>query len=167
MRQGFGKGPQRWRTTIARWTAVILTPPAYHWILRHEAFIRRQGRPLSRPERAATRDIGLLDAGRVRILAVARIPLPADRLRKRIARFSRVVLADPVALTAGYGIYLCDGVQNDRAVLRHELVHVHQYERLGRRLFLRQYVRDCLAIGYLDAPLEKEARRLSVIGGRD
>jgi hypothetical protein len=47
-------------------------------------------------------------------------------------------------------------------VLRHELVHVLQYERLGRRAFLQQYIHDGLLRGYFDSPLEAEARRLSI-----
>ncbi len=163
----FRSRPQRLRQAMARMTAAILAPSVHQWIIRHEAEIRRQGRPLTRAERERASDIGLSDLGRVRIMVVARIPLPAGWLRRRIAWFSRAVLADPVALTAGHGIYLCRGVENDSMVLRHELVHVRQYERLGRRAFLQQYIRDCLIKGYLASPLEKEARRLSVSGDGD
>jgi hypothetical protein len=72
-----------------------------------------------------------------------------------------VVLADPVALTAGRGIYLQAAIADDPVVIRHELVHVRQYERLGRQLFLKRYIRECLVEGYVGAPLEKEARYLS------
>lgn len=155
------------RAAAARLAAAILMPLVHRWILRHERKIRRKGRPLTRAERAGARDIGLTDSGRVRILVVDRIPLPAGWLRRRIARFSPVVLADPVALTAGHGIYLCRSRQEQRVVLRHELAHVRQYERLGQRAFLRRYIRDCLLEGYHDSPLEREARRLSVGAGRD
>jgi hypothetical protein len=37
-------------------------------------------------------------------------------------------------------------------------VHTAQYERLGGiEPFLRQYLRECLTIGYPEAPLEQEA----------
>ncbi len=159
--------PPNWRAAAARLAAVILTPPVHHWIQRQEERIRREGRPLTRAEFASARNIGLKDSGRVRILVVAHIPLPAGWLLKGIARFSRVALADPVALTAGHGIFLCSAVAADPVVVRHELVHVHQYERLGRRAFLQQYIRDCLVDGYRDSALEKEARRLSIRAGRD
>lgn len=159
--------PRYVRAAAARLAAAILTPSVHRWILRQEERIRRQGRPLTRAELALARAVGLKDSGRVRILVVARIPLPFGWLQQRIARFSGVVLANPVALTAGHGIYICRSHQDQRVVVRHELVHVHQYERLGRRAFLLQYIRDCLLEGYRDSALEKEARRLSVSAGRD
>ena len=156
--------PQRLRRAFAQLTAKMLTPLVHRWILRQEAIIRRQGRPLSRAEMESARGIAISDPARVRIQTVAHIPLPAGWLLKGIARFSRVALADPVALTAGYGIYLCRGLEDDPVVMRHELAHVRQYERLGRRAFLQKYIRDCLVEGYAASPLEKEARRISTCG---
>ena len=49
-----------------------------------------------------------------------------------------------------------------RALIAHELVHVMQYERFGGILpFLRQYLSECLTIGYPEALLEQEAITLS------
>ena len=40
----------------------------------------------------------------------------------------------------------------------HELVHTSQYERLGGfEAFLKQYLYECITIGYPAAPLEQEA----------
>ncbi len=152
---------RRLRRVLAQMTANLLTPLVDHWVRRQEAIIRRKGRPLSRAERKRARSIALSDPARIRIQTVARIPVPGGRLLKGIARFSRVALADPVALTAGHGIYLCRAIAADPVVVQHELVHVHQYERLGRRAFLKQYIRDCLVEGYAASPLEIEARRIS------
>ena len=45
----------------------------------------------------------------------------------------------------------------------HELVHTAQYERMNGILgFLRNYLRDCLRNGYINAEMECEARDLSV-----
>lgn len=153
--------PRRLRGAVAQLIANLLTPPVYRWLRRQEALIRRQGRPLRGAEIELARQIGLSEPANVRILSVARIPLPAGWLLKGIARFSGVVLADPVALTAGAGIYLMAGLEDDPVVIGHELVHVRQYERLGRLAFLRRYIRDCLLEGYFGAALEKEARRVS------
>ena len=149
------------RRLVATLAARLLTPLAHFWVLQQEEGILRDGRSLSRAELKYAGNIGISDPCRVRIQTVARIPLPAGWLLKRMARYSRVVLAEPVALTAGYGIYLCRGVEADAMVIRHELVHVGQFERLGRHGFLQQYFRDCLVDGYAASPLEKEARRLS------
>lgn len=150
---------RRLRRTAARAIVNLLLPPAYRWIVQQEAAIRRRGRPLNAAEVDCARAIGLADPARVRILCVSRIPLPAGWLLKAVARFSRVVLAEPDALTAGRGIYVCEGRDGDRALMRHELVHVRQYERLGRRVFLKQYIHDCIVDGYEGSPLEMEARR--------
>lgn len=152
---------RRLRQAAAQLTAKFLTPFVHGWVLRQEAIIRRQGRPLDGSEIAFARLIGVAETDSVRILTIARIPLPAGWLLKGLARFSRVVLADPVALTAGFGIYLQADLKDDLVVIRHELVHVRQYERLGRKVFLKRYIWDCLVEGYAGAPLEKEARRLS------
>jgi len=46
----------------------------------------------------------------------------------------------------------------DRFLVAHELVHTAQYERCGSiAAFLRQYLHECLSIGYPDAPMEQEA----------
>ena len=155
--------PGRVRWVAAQIVASFFTPLVHRWLLRQEAFISRQGRPLTAAETNSARRIGLNDPARVRIQTVDRIPQPGGWLLKVIARFSRVALADPVALTAGHGIYLKAELENDPVVIRHELAHVGQYERLGRRAFLQQYIRDCLAAGYTASPLEVEARRLSAV----
>ena len=46
-------------------------------------------------------------------------------------------------------------------MIAHELVHVAQYERLGGiEPFLRQYLRECLTVGYDESALENEARSI-------
>lgn len=139
------------RAAAAQAVAGLMVPAAHGWLRRQEDVIRREGRPLNEDERAFGRRIGLRHADRVRILTVARIPLPAYGLLKRIGRFSRAILADPVALTAGYGIYCRRSIADAQEVLCHELVHVRQFERLGRRVFLKRYIRDCLVDGYTGA----------------
>jgi len=43
----------------------------------------------------------------------------------------------------------------------HELVHTLQYERFGGfPQFLKQYLHECITVGYPEAPLEQEARRI-------
>jgi hypothetical protein len=47
-------------------------------------------------------------------------------------------------------------------LIAHELVHAAQYERLGGILpFLRQYLVECLTIGYANAPMELEAAEMA------
>ncbi len=57
-----------------------------------------------------------------------------------------------------YGIYLRSDHWNHRSTIVHECVHTAQYERLGGFLpFLRQYLQECVTIGYPAAPMEQEA----------
>jgi len=57
-----------------------------------------------------------------------------------------------------YGIFIRLDCWRDRALIAHELVHTAQYERLGGILpFLRQYLFECVTIGYPEAPMEQEA----------
>jgi hypothetical protein len=50
-----------------------------------------------------------------------------------------------------------------RAMIVHELGHTAQYERLGGGFepFLRQYLFECLTIGYPEAPMEQEVIALT------
>jgi hypothetical protein len=61
-------------------------------------------------------------------------------------------------LALRYGIFVRSDCWGERALVAHELAHTAQYERLGGiRPFLRQYLMECLTIGYPAAPLEQEA----------
>ena len=50
---------------------------------------------------------------------------------------------------------------DQRRLVVHELAHTMPYERLGSiEAFLRQYLHECLTIGYPEAPMEQEAKRI-------
>lgn len=57
-----------------------------------------------------------------------------------------------------YGIFIRKEYWRDPYLLAHECVHTAQYERLGGfSNFLKAYLRECLEIGYPEAPMEQEA----------
>jgi hypothetical protein len=57
-----------------------------------------------------------------------------------------------------YGIFIRSDCRGNRALVVHELAHTAQYERLGGfEPFLRQYLFECLTIGYPEAPIEQDA----------
>ncbi len=57
-----------------------------------------------------------------------------------------------------YGIFIRSDCWGEHGLVAHELAHTAQYERLGGiRPFLRQYLLECLTIGYPAAPMEQEA----------
>ena len=52
-------------------------------------------------------------------------------------------------LTLRYGIFIRADCRGHRALVVHELGHTLQYERLGGfDAFLRQYLSECITIGY-------------------
>ena len=92
----------------------------------------------------------------IRVMEVKSIPLPAPRPLVKLASRWGLPLFEPAGMTLGRGIYVLEG---HARVLRHELVHVAQFQRLGGiEPFMRCYLAECLTHGYHDAPLEAEAR---------
>lgn len=149
------------RKTLAFLAALLGAVPAALWIVRHEALILRCGRPLRERERAFAREIGIRDPGEVRIRVVPRLPSPMGGLFAPLENLFGFRLSRAAGVTLGYGIYVA-AEHEDFALVAHELVHVRQYEALGGPLpFICRYFHQCLAVGYLEAPLEVEARRLS------
>ena len=66
-----------------------------------------------------------------------------------------------LAIPVGFWVFTVDALEHDRGLLAHEFVHVAQYERFQMFGFMRRYIFQCLADGYLEAPMEIEARELS------
>src|SRR5689334_920513 len=123
-------------------TAALL-PGVCAWVRAREAEILCAGVPLSEVWLGDARRAGVLNPERVRVLAVERVPMPLTPLLRRAAEYFRLASPHTAGMTLRYGIYLrCDCVNNSR-LLRHELMHVAQYERLGSiKSFLRAYLRE-------------------------
>lgn len=149
---------RRW---LSRGAAVVAAVPAALWIMRHERLIRRGGRPLRKKEAALARALGIRRCEDVRIMAVPRIPSPLGGRLAPLERLFGFQLSSAAGVALGYGIYLSEE-RASAALMAHELVHVRQYEDLGGPLpFIHQYFYECGVLGYLNAPLEVEARHLS------
>jgi len=64
-------------------------------------------------------------------------------------------------LTLRYGIFIRADCWGQRRVVVHELTHTAQYERFGGiEPFLREYLQECVTVGYPGAPMEQEAKRI-------
>jgi hypothetical protein len=86
------------------------------------------------------------------------VPAPTDLALKAAAAAIQFLTPATRGLTLGYGIFIRSDCWGDRQLVAHELVHTMQYERLGGvEPFLRQYLFECLTIGYPAAPMEQEA----------
>ena len=97
-----------------------------------------------------------MDAEGVRVLELRPIPLPVPRWLLDMGRRLGFPFFAPGGMALGRGIYLLPG---NRASLRHELVHVMQYQRAGGiRPFMHRYLVECMTEGYMESVLEAEAR---------
>ncbi len=133
-----------------------IAPATARWAADQERHILAEGQPLNHEALAFALELEITEPESIRVLEVKSVPLPAPRPLVKLATRWGIPVFEPAGMALGRGIYLLDGHSR---ILRHELVHVAQYERLGGiEPFMRQYLTECLVHGYLDSPLEVEAR---------
>ena len=144
------------RTMCCHVAAALLAPAAALWSRMRERKILPDGRPLADDLAAFARDIGIREPEGIRVELVNRVPLPLPGFLIPWAKRLEIPVSEPAGMALGWGIA---AISEDPALLRHELVHVLQYQRLGGHLgFMRLYLFECLFHGYFAAPLEVEAR---------
>lgn len=135
-----------------------LIPLAARWAEALERRILREGVPLSAEETADARTLGVREPERVRLLCLANVPAPDDVTLRAAAASVQFLTPATRGLALRYGIFVRADCWRERRLIAHELAHTEQYERLGGiEPFLRQYLRECLTIGYPAAPMEQEA----------
>jgi hypothetical protein len=135
-----------------------LLPLACAWVEQQEQIILRDGVPLTPAQLTDARKIGVVHPEKVRLLAVPTVPRPEHPTLRAAADATQLISPYTAGLTLRYGIFIRVDCWGDRRLVFHELVHTAQYERLGGvQSFLRQYLFECLTIGYPAAPLEQEA----------
>ena len=135
-----------------------LLPLAAAWAEEQEARILANGVALSGTQMADAQWIGVAHPERVRLLAVPSVPRPRHPILEAGCEATGLLGSRTLGLTLRYGIFVREDFTGDRFLIAHELVHTSQYERLGGiSEFLRQYLHECLTIGYPEAPMEQEA----------
>lgn len=134
-----------------------LLPRALAWYVAVEAELLPQGRALSASELEAARGLGVANPERVRVVVLEQFPMPGDP--ELLAEAKRYGLDSRFAggRTNGYLVMLKPSFKENAVVLRHELVHVAQHERMGPEAYLRRYLVELEMMGYARAPLELEA----------
>jgi hypothetical protein len=143
-------------TLIAQFERLL--PLASTWVAAVEARILREGVPLSEAGLADAAALGVGEPERVRLLALVRVPIPSDLTLRTAAAAIRFLTPTTCGLALRYGIFVRNDYWGDRRLVAHELAHTAQYERLGGiEPFLRQYLYECLTVGYPEAPMEQEA----------
>jgi hypothetical protein len=136
----------------------VLLPLAVGWASKQEHRILQHGVPLTRAEIEDAEAVGVVYPGKVRLLPVKVVPWPGAGVLRAACKAVNFLTTTTRGLTLGYGIFIREDCWRERALIAHELVHTAQYERLGGTApFLRQYLTECLTVGYNDSPLEKEA----------
>ena len=126
-----------------------LLPLAAKWAAAVEKRILREGVPLSEQGLADARAVGVREPERVRLLALPCVPVPTDLTLKTAVAAIQFLTPATRGLALRYGIFVRSDCWGERRLVAHELVHTAQYERLGGiRPFLRQYLTECLTIGY-------------------
>ncbi|MEM7392177.1 MAG: hypothetical protein AAF492_07485 [Verrucomicrobiota bacterium] len=135
-----------------------LLPHASKWAAEKEAEILERGVPLTEQELADAAKIPVQSPEKVRLLKLDRVPTPKHLALKAAVKSTGLLGPGTSGLTLRYGIYIRSDCWGDRRLVIHELVHTAQYERLGSiEAFLRQYLHECLTVGYHASPLEQEA----------
>ena len=139
----------------------MLLPPACAWVEAQERTVLRSGVPLNEAQLADARRVGVAQPERVRLLRVPEIPAPSHPVLAAAAAATGLISPFTIGLTLRYGICVLAEAWGQRRLIVHELAHTMQYERLGSiEAFLRQYLHECITIGYPEAPMEQEARRI-------
>jgi hypothetical protein len=155
------------KTLLAQFDRLL--PLAARWTEALEARILREGVLLSEEEMANARALGVRQPERVRLLCLASVPTPDDLTLRAAAAAVQFLTPATRGLALRYGIFVRADCWRERTLIAHELAHTEQYERLGGiEPFLRQYLGECLTVGYPAAPMEQEAiaavNRLGVRG---
>ncbi|MGB1259474.1 MAG: hypothetical protein ACPG6P_05490 [Akkermansiaceae bacterium] len=135
--------------------------PAACWAAYHERRITAMGEPLLDNQRSDAKHLGVERADDVYLCLVDEVPNPLLKipwLSEALEKCLDVHVMSPAGITLGHGIYVTQ-VAYSKRLIRHELVHVNQYERSGSiRAFMVEYLYQCLMYGYYAAPWEEEAR---------
>jgi hypothetical protein len=81
---------------------------------------------------------------------------------KAAVEATQYISSTTIGISLRYGIFLQNNFSNDRCTIVHELVHTMQCERFGGFYpFLKEYLWECISIGYPQAPLEQEALKIA------
>ena len=145
-------------TRIPEAALAELHPLVSAWVEDQERLILEQGLPLTEAELRIAAAAGVLHPERVRLLAVAKTPLPEEKTLRRAVQAFGFVSEMTDGLTAGYGFFVRKSRLHDPTLVAHELAHVAQYERYGGvHGFLAKYLAVINEYGYDAAPLELKA----------
>ena len=136
-----------------------LLPRAADWVASLETAALRSGEELNETELGFARRIGIAAPERIRLMKVESMPQPSDPTLAWAANETGLLGPDIAGVTFRYAIFVRSDFWKELRLVIHEMAHTHQYERFGGILpFLKQYISECVTVGYHNSPLELEAR---------
>jgi len=138
-----------------------LFPIAIDWVKAQEEYILQNGIPLNEDQQIDAYLVGVKEISKVRLWKGEEPPVPLPEILRTTAQLIRLSTSHTIGTSFRYGIYLHQDCSNQRNLVIHELAHTMQYERLGSiELFIKEYLNECLAVGYPNGALEQEARAI-------
>ncbi|RQS67489.1 hypothetical protein DID96_21745 [Burkholderia sp. Bp8963] len=134
-------------------------PAAVAWAEAQAARGQALGAPLTPGQADDARAVGVAQPERIRIVTTAVLPFPDTPSLAAIARDTGLLSPGTIGLTLGHAVFVVEE-HVTRRLLTHEFRHVHQYEAAGSiGAFLARYLHEIATFGYVDAPLEADARQ--------
>jgi len=134
-----------------------LLPKAEAWYSEIEVQFALFGRSLTAEEARTAVELGVAEPEKVRVVVLDEFPMPKDEQLLAEAKKHGLGSWGEGGRSNGHVILLKPRVAHSLAVLRHELVHLAQQDRMGRTAFLRRYLIELEMMGYARSPLELEA----------
>ncbi len=128
------------------------------WVGEQEQTALRNGIPLDAAQVCDARAAGVSNTEQIRVLKVPQVPIPEHPVLRAVCDTTKAISSVTWALSARYGILVRADRWGQREVVVHEMVHTSQYEKLGGiQAFLRQYLEECLMVGFPHGAMEQQA----------
>lgn len=146
------------KRTFTSLLTLLITPFASWWLYHHEKKILRLGIALTPVQLNWAKQLHISQPEKIRVLVVERMPSPVPYSLEKFMQRHGFPVGNAAGMCMRYGIYLVDKYAHRDCLLAHELVHTHQFQRLGSiHKFLYHYLYQTLLLGYANAPMEAEA----------
>lgn len=134
-----------------------LLPSILNWFKTTEHSLFHQGRVLTRKEKQRAYELGVTNPDNIRVVVLNEFPMPINETLLKKAKSYGLGSQFEGARTMGNIILIKPIYKNDSTILSHELVHVSQMDKMGRKKFLKQYILEMEILGYSRSDLESEA----------
>ena len=136
----------------------MLLPRAVEWAKVVADAVQQNGVTLNASGLELARAVGVSQPERIRLAIVPEMPVPSDPELQQAAVATGLLGPGNFGLTLGYSVIVKHGYQSPRT-LSHEFRHVHQYEAGGGiEAMVPVYLGQIVEYGYLDSPMEIDAR---------